>query len=71
MPDTLTPYASVKLGVPTESSKEKLSSTGLTDGSKIGIGAFNILLSRDDVKCAGATPSAPVEPMVHRSIASV
>ena len=45
----------------------KLSSTGLTDGSLRGIGAINILLSRDDVKCAAAKPSALEEPMPHRS----
>ena len=36
--------------------------TSLTDGSKTGIGAFNILLSRDDVKCEAAKSSAPEEP---------
>ena len=33
----------------------------------IGIGAFNVLCSRDDVKRAGAKSSAPVEPVAHRS----
>ena len=49
----------------------KLSSTGLTDRSLRGISAFNVLLSRDDVKHAEVKSSAPVEPTVHRSIALV
>jgi len=52
-------------------SATKSSSTCLTDDTLRGIGAINVLLPRDDVKSAGAMPLAPVEPMVHRSIASV
>ena len=40
-------------------------------GQKRGIGALGVLCSRDDVKCPGEVSSAPVEPTVHRSIASV
>ena len=46
-------------------------STGNSDATKKGIGAMPVLLSRDDVKRAEAKFSAPVEPTVHRSIASV
>ena len=46
-------------------------STGWTDGFKIGIGAFNVTCSRDDIKRAGAKFSVPVEPARRRSIASV
>ena len=45
--------------------------TGWTDGVKLGISALDVLCSRDDVKHAAAKSSAPVEPVVHRSIASV
>ena len=37
--------------------------TGWTDGVKRGIGAFNVLCSKDDVKCPGAKSSAPEEPV--------
>ena len=50
---------------------ENLSGTGWTDEVKTSIGTFNVLCSRDDVKCGVAMPSAPVEPAVHRSIPSV
>jgi len=55
--------ASVQVLVPDEIKLRQPLGTGLTDESKTGIGAFNVLLSRDDVKSAAAKPSAPVEPM--------
>ena len=45
--------------------------TGWTDSVKRGIGAFNVLCSRDDVKRVEAKSLAPVEPVVRRSIPSV
>jgi len=55
--------ASVQVLVPDEIKLSQPLGTGLTDESKTGIGAFNVLLSRDDVKSAAAKPSAPVELM--------
>ena len=52
---------------PLEIKWRKKWSTGWTDGFKIGIGAFNVPYSRDDVKRAGAKSSALVEPVVRRS----
>ena len=47
-------------------------STGSTDGaSEHTVGALTVLCTRDDVKCPGEVSSAPVEPTLHRSIASV
>ena len=47
-------------------------STGSTDGaSEHTIGALAVLCTRDDVKCPEEVSLAPVQPMVHRSIASV
>ena len=63
--------ATVHVLVPDGIKPKRPLGTGLTDGPKTGIGAFNVLLPRDDVKCAGAAPLAPVEPTVHQSIASV
>ena len=40
-------------------------------GQKRGIGALGVLCSRDDVKSPGEVSSAPVQPTVHRSIASL
>jgi len=55
--------ASVQVLVPDEIKLRQPLGTGLTDESKTGIDAFNVLLSRDDVKSAVTKPSAPVEPM--------
>jgi len=55
---------------PLEIKWRKKWSTGWTDGVMRGIGAFNVLCSRDDVKRTRAKPSAPVEPVVRRSKAS-
>ena len=62
--------ASVQVWAPNEDQKKIKWSTGWTDNVKIGIGAINVPLSRDDVKQAEAKSSAPVEPMVRRSKAS-
>ena len=62
--------ALVQVWEPLEIKWRKKWSTGWTDGFKIGIGAFNVPCSRDDVKRAGAKSSAPVELVVRRSKAS-
>ena len=59
--DTL---ASVQFVAPDGIKSRQHLGTGLTDGSMTGIGAMTILLTRDDVECAKAKSSAPVEPMV-------
>jgi len=53
----------VQLLVPEEIKSRQPLSIGLTDSLKRNIGAFSVLLLRDDVKCAKAKSSAPVEPM--------
>jgi hypothetical protein len=55
--------ATVHVLVPDGIKPKRPLGTGLTDGPKTGIGAFNVLLPRDDVKCARAKSSASVEPM--------
>ena len=54
-----------------ESNPSQPIGTGGTDGPRKGIGALGVLCTRDDVKCPGEVSSAPVQPTVHRSIASV
>ena len=51
--------------------RPEISSVGSTDGSKRGIGALDVLCSRDDASRARAKSSAPVEPVKHRCIPSV
>ena len=47
------------------------SSVGSTDGSKRGIGALDVLCSRDDASRARVKSSAPVESMKNLCIPSV
>ena len=63
--------ALVQVWAPLEIKWRNKWSTGWADGLRRGIGAIDVLCSRDNASCAGTKPSAPVEPVVRRSIPSV
>ena len=60
--------ASMQVLVPNGIKSRQPLGAGLTNGSKRGIGAINMLLPRDDFKCIGAKPSAPVVSMVTEAL---
>ena len=57
-------YALVQFVMPDGIKSSQPLGTGLTDVMLGGINAITIPLPRDDVKCAGVHPSAPVAPTV-------